>query len=169
MSMIDHDTQDEMRARSAADLDARRYRHIASGGIYRIHSQARSPDGPICLVASDAPRGAMWTMQVSADELARTFVRCDGPHATIAPAAIPTPDALRARVEAADASAVGALASRVATALEAQWSPGARVIVDVTEPLRVVAAVVTRLRAQGWTVVESSGQRDGRSLTITAP
>lgn len=164
MSMIDHDTQDEMRARSAADLDARRYRHIASGGIYRIHSQARSPDGPIYLVSADAPYAAMWTMQVSAAELALTFARCDGAHAAIAPTAIPTPDALRARFEAADASAVESLTARVATALESQWSPGARVVVDATEPQRVVAAVVARLRAQGWAV----SQRDGRSLAITA-
>ncbi len=170
MSMIDHDDQDRLRAQSAADLDARRYRHIPSGGVYRVHSQARSPDGPINLVAADAPRGAMWTMSVSAAELARTFVRCDGTHATIAPSAIPTPDSIRARIEAADASAVGALAARIATALESHWSPGHRVVVDVTEPSRVADAVVARLRVQGWSVTESNDQRDGgRALAIDAP
>mgnify|MGYP003422253444 CR=1 FL=1 len=106
MSMIDHDEQDRLRAQSRTNADSLRYRHIGSGAIYRVHSQARSPDGPICLVAADAPRGAMWTMQVSAAELARTFVRCDGTHASVA-APPSAPDFARVAFEAYGASTGG--------------------------------------------------------------
>lgn len=106
MSMIDHDDQDRLREQSRADADARRYRHIGSGAIYRIHSQARSMDGPINLVAADASRHAMWTVRANAAELARTFVRCDGAHASAA-APPSAPDFARVAFEAYGASTGG--------------------------------------------------------------
>lgn len=171
MSMIDHDEQDRLRAQSRTNADSLRYRHIGSGAIYRVHSQARSPDGPICLVAADAPRGAMWTMQVSAAELARTFVRCDGAHA--APSAdaatIPTPQSLTAAAVVADTAAVNALSARVAEALRREWTPdAARVSVALTinDAPRVVRAVSAKLGVAGWQATESDDQRQGRYLVI---
>lgn len=172
MSMIDHDHQDELRARSAADLAARRYRR-GDGAVFREHSRARGIDGPVYLVPADAPRNANWTVQVGVGELARLFTRCDpGVSCVGSPAApaFPTPAELRARVESADASAVAALAATIAKALESRWSPGERVVVDVTQPQRVVDAAATLLRDAGWVVSYSSDQRDSvRTLAITAP
>ena len=172
MSMIDHDDQDRLRAQSAADLDAdadrRRYRRRADGTVYRVHLQARSITGPCTLHSCPYVPGL--TLYTTNDRLPLDFDRCDtGSSNAPTPTAFPTPSELRARVEAADAAAVDALAASVARALESQWSPGGRVVVDVTQSQRVVDAVAARLRAHGWVVSYSSDQRDGRALAITAP
>lgn len=74
MSMIDHDDIDDLRARSAAERSARRYRRNATGVIYGVHAQGRSPEGPWILAPVD---GAGPTVRVTTAELTRDFTRCD--------------------------------------------------------------------------------------------
>ena len=158
---------DDMNRRSAAEREARRYRRHSDASVWKVHSQARNsngPVGPVVLLQTGVQRCE--TITVSVSDFERDFARCDGEYAMVAPSAIPTPDALAARIAAADATAVGAFAARVAQALSTQWQPGGSAIVAVPdEPDRVLRTVVERLRAQGWDVVGSMCA--GGTITIT--
>jgi hypothetical protein len=161
--MIDHDHIDDLRTRSEAERDARRYRRHATGVVYRVRSQARGPSEPCVLEPVDLGGP---TLHVTPGDLARDFTRCDAGVSLVgAPLVIPTPAELRARQGADVAQATDALARRVADVITNQWSESSpRVKVDLgDEPARAVEAVVKLFATHGWEVIEL---RAPRALSI---
>lgn len=168
--MIDPDHIDDLRARSAAERDARRYRRLYDGVIYRVHSPERGPN-ELCVLAPVSGTGP--TLRVSAGDLDTAFTRCDAGapavHAVDWPN-IPTPAELRAKTQASDTAAAEALARRVAHAIATEWSTSNdRVKVSLTnESGRTVKAVMDLFAARGWDVIELQNPR-GLSIVEAAP
>lgn len=146
MSMIDHDHIDDLRARSEAERDARRYRRNSDGTVWHVRVEPRSSDGPYILGADRDQRER--TLTVSAAELARGFVRCDGGPGTPSPMPhIPRPEELLPP----PVDHGPAIVERVKDAV-AQLTASKGRTATIADVVPVLNGFADAMRAAGWSV-----------------
>ena len=157
MSFIDHDDIDRLRAQSQAIVDhSPRVTRRRDGKVFRIVSQARSPDGPVELAAITGHP----IERVTINGLAFTheFIDSRKPAQTTEQTmSIPTPQEIRAKREIVRDVLVDALVAKIVR----QFSDDSAETVTERAPVDVAQGAADALRRHGWPCeVSRCGPRD---------